>query len=234
MLNKIIEDKELGELVITPNKRSKRVIFRVKDDGIYVTVPPFLKEKELLDVIERMREKLLHKKNQLQPVHRIDQDYTLESDFFKLHLSKGSDTRFMARSPQGELEIIYPPETDFADESLQQWLRKVIIESLRKNAKVILPERLQNLSERYELPYKEVRIGTARGRWGSCSAQKTIILSCLLLLLPQHLVDYVLLHELTHTLEMNHGTNFWLILNRLTDGKALQLREEVKAFHLPF
>jgi len=234
MRNKIIEDKELGTLMITQNKRAMRITFRIKDDAIYVTIPPTLSEKELREMIDQVREKLLRTKSQLQPARRIDADYTLESDFFRLRLLEGTDKRFMARSSLGKLEIIYPPGANFADEDLQQWLRKVIIESLRKNAKVILPEWLRGLSEKHALPYKDVRINTARGRWGSCSTQKTINLSCLLLLLPRHLADYVLLHELTHTLEMNHGTNFWLILNRLTDGKAIRLRNELKRFHLPF
>ena len=75
-----------------------------------------------------------------------------------------------------------------------------------------------------------MKINSSKGRWGSCSARKAINLSYYLVLLPKHLIDYVLLHELCHTREMNHGERFWALLNSVTDGKALELREELKQY----
>ena len=54
------------------------------------------------------------------------------------------------------------------------------------------------------------------------------------MLLPAHLMDYVILHELAHTREMNHGPRFWELLNRMTEGKALALRKELRAYRLVF
>ena len=128
------------------------------------------------------------------------------------------------------MEIVCPPYADFADEKLQSWLHKVIEESLRRNAKSILPSRLAFLSKQYGLPYSSVKINSSQGRWGSCSARKAINLSYYLVLLPSHLIDYVLLHELCHTREMNHSERFWALLNQYTEGKALTLRGELRKY----
>ena len=50
------------------------------------------------------------------------------------------------------------------------------------------------------------------------------------MLLPAHLMDYVVLHELAHTREMNHGPRFWELLDRMTEGRALALRKELRAY----
>lgn len=227
--DKIIEDKELGLFMIRVNPRARRLVFRTKSDAVYVSVPPGTTSAEITDAINQLRAKLRGSKEKTVR-SLIDLDYRIETEYFKLSLVTGVRDRFLAHSELGEMRIVCPPTADFTDDKLQEWLHKVIEEALRRNAKIILPPRLYMLSERYNLPYKSVKINSSRGRWGSCSARKTINLSYFLVLLPPHLMDYVLLHELCHTREMNHGDRFWALLDSLTDGKALALRDELKNY----
>ena len=94
----------------------------------------------------------------------------------------------------------------------------------------VLPPRIRRLSEQAGLPFQSVKINTSKGRWGSCSARRDINLSCSLVLLPEHLVDYVILHELCHTVEMNHSPRFWALLDKLVHGKSDALRTELKGY----
>lgn len=54
------------------------------------------------------------------------------------------------------------------------------------------------------------------------------------MLLPAHLMDYVILHELAHTREMNHGPEFWRLLDSLTDHRAKALRKELQTYRPVF
>lgn len=226
----IIEDKELGRLVIRVNSQAKRFVFRTKSDAIYVSVPPGTTRKDLNNAIESLRHKLTASRQKVDAPRIIDLNYSINTDFFKLNLVQGTKTQYLAHSELGKMSIVCPPDANFEHEGVQQWLHKVIEEALRRNAKVILPPRLNMLSEKSNLPYNSVKINSSKGRWGSCSTSKNINLSYYLLLLPKHLIDYVLLHELCHTREMNHSDKFWAIMDEVTDGKALELREELKKY----
>ena len=229
MKEAVIEDEELGRLVVRVNQRAKSLVFRTKSDAIYVSVPSGTTMKEIKQAVENLRGKLLASRRRLnRPL--IDLNYKIDTEFFKLSLVSGDKEQFLANSRLGFMQIICQPTADFTDENLQDWLRKVIEESMRRNAKSILPPRLERLSKQCGLSYTSVKINSSQGRWGSCSGRKDINLSYYLVLLPSHLIDYVLLHELCHTREMNHSERFWALLNQLTEGKALALREELKKY----
>ena len=224
---RILEDEELGRLVVSVNRRARRMTFRTQEDVIRVSVPPGTTDTEIRNAVNQLRSRLRACRLS-QPRSLIDLDFRIDAEYFKLSLVQGERERFLAHSELGELRIICPPDADFTDEKLQAWLRKVVQEALRRNAKIILPPRLYQLSLQHGLTYRSVKINSSTGRWGSCSSSGNINLSCFLMLLPRHLIDYVLLHELAHTREMNHGDVFWALLDRLTEGKALQLRSELK------
>lgn len=225
----ILEDEELGQLLVRVNVRARRLTFRTCEDAIHVTVPPGISVAEIRNAIEQLRPRL-RVARQKHTRTLIDLNYRIDKDYFKLHLVSGRQERFLSRSELGEMQIVCPPDADFTDEKLQAWLRKVIEEALRRNAKIILPPRLYQLSIQHHLPYESVKINSSSGRWGSCSARGSINLSYYLVLLPRHLIDYVLLHELSHTREMNHGEGFWALLNTLTEGKAQALRNELRKY----
>ena len=89
---------------------------------------------------------------------------------------------------------------------------------------------MATLALQHGFHYNGVTIKDMSSRWGSCSNRKHINLSLLLMTLPWHLIDYVLLHELCHTVELNHSDRFWALMDRVTDGKALQLRQALKSY----
>lgn len=225
----IIEDHELGQLRVRVDGRARRLTFRTRPEAIYVTVPPHTTRTELTRAIEQLRPRLREARQRSDsPV--IDLNFRIDADFFRLSLESGTQPCFLSHTEGNHTRIVCPPHTDFADTRLQAWLRKVVEEALRREGKRFLPVRLRQLSLQHGLPFRQVKVNASTGRWGSCSARGDINLSCFLMLLPARLVDYVLLHELAHTREMNHGEGFWALLDRLTEGRAHALRDELTAF----
>lgn len=76
-----------------------------------------------------------------------------------------------------------------------------------------------------------ISIGSSRTRWGSCDARRNLRFHYKLALLPTHLADYVIAHELTHLVELNHGPNFWRVLENILPNARLH-RKELKKYNL--
>jgi predicted metal-dependent hydrolase len=78
----------------------------------------------------------------------------------------------------------------------------------RKHAKLYLSTRIDELSKLYDLPFAKLSIRDQKSRRWSCSSKKNISLNRRLYLMPVEVSDYVIIHELVHTVHMNHGKDF--------------------------
>ena len=120
------------------------------------------------------------------------------------------------------------------DKDIQAWITKTLEAFARKRVKARLVPRLLNMAKERGLTVNAVKVSSAKGRWGSCSSKGNINLSLYLVLLPHHLQNYVLQHELTHLLEMNHSPRFWARLDEVCAGKAKALRKEMRGYDTSF
>jgi|GEM_PF-1483916 len=98
----------------------------------------------------------------------------------------------------------------------------------KEAARTLVLARLRHFNSYYNFTYNRVSIKNQRRCWGSCSSLKNLNFSYKLLLLPPHLADYIIVHELCHLKEMNHGQAFWdLVAEVIPDYK--QCVRELKA-----
>jgi predicted metal-dependent hydrolase len=86
---------------------------------------------------------------------------------------------------------------------------------LRHQGTLHLVPWIEKISLETGLPFKAIQIRGQKTRWGSCSSKGTISLNCKLLFLPPRLVSYIIVHELCHTVHLNHSPNFWSFLSSL-------------------
>jgi predicted metal-dependent hydrolase len=105
------------------------------------------------------------------------------------------------------------------------------VEALRTRAKSELPARLQELAAAHGFTYARVCIKNNVSNWGSCSVRGNINLNLRLLTLPERLQDYVMLHELCHLKEMNHGPRFHALLETVCPGHR-ELEKELRTYRI--
>ena len=83
------------------------------------------------------------------------------------------------------------------------------INELREQAREVLTQKTDYYKQILKVDYQRIRIGNQKTRWGSCSSRGTISYNWHLILMPERIMDYVVVHELCHLLEMNHSAAFW-------------------------
>ncbi|GHT66713.1 hypothetical protein FACS189452_03090 [Bacteroidia bacterium] len=119
-----------------------------------------------------------------------------------------------------------------AKQCQQKVYSKDEIEGLRQQAKLLLPQRVAQLAAQYEFTYSAISIKNMRTRWGSCSSFNRLNFSIYLITLPNELIDYVILHELCHTIHKNHGLQFWNLLDKVTQGQAKPLAKQMRKYSM--
>lgn len=85
----------------------------------------------------------------------------------------------------------------------------------RKLAKERICERAEYFAGRMGVTYNQIRIGSAKTRWGSCSGKGNLNFHWKLILMPPEVLDYVVVHELAHRKEMNHSPRFWAEVEKI-------------------
>jgi len=90
----------------------------------------------------------------------------------------------------------------------------------RARAREILEDRVAQFALRMGLTCRSVRITDAKERWGSCNAAGSLNFAWRLVMAPPHVIDYVIVHELAHLVEMNHSRRFWGRVGRVLPDYA--------------
>lgn len=104
------------------------------------------------------------------------------------------------------------------------------VERLRAAAHADLPARIEKWAQLTGLSYTKMTIRAARTKWGSCSGRNTISLSLYLMTLPEHLRDFVIIHELCHTRHHDHSPRFHALVDRMTGGREKELTRELRGY----
>ena len=130
---------------------------------------------------------------------------------------EGLLVRAPLRMPEGQIRAFVEQKRSWIEKHLQKRVAQpaepaftqVQLQELAYRASVVIPERVAHFAGCLGVTYGRVSIRSQHTRWGSCSRKGNLNFNCLLMLMPPEILDYVVIHELCHRLEMNHSAAFW-------------------------
>lgn len=218
-----IVDKEFGDIRVKRVHGAKHVRLKVTGEGLIVaTLPKRAALKLVSGLIEDSRAELRKVlQNESRTPRRV---YENNQRIGASHVLRFTSAPKPRVSVVGQMIIVASPDpTQSHTDMLQQLAREGVEKALKQEARSYLPRRLSHLAEKYGFHYSSLRFGNAKGRWGSCSSNGTISLNIALMTMPVDVIDYILVHELCHTKEMNHSERFWsLVENCLPNYRVIK------------
>lgn len=203
-----IRDSEFGEIVIRRSPKAKSVKLRVAPDGrLRISMPLYAPVFLAKQLIKSNREELRNILNK----HDTKPTYEHGMQIGKSHKISIIDSASKTKVTKTGLDIkvLLHSEDSIDDPHVVRMIRDETIKALRTEAKSYLPRRLEYIATNNGFRYTNIRFSHSSGRWGSCNSKGTISLNIALMKLPFELIDYVLIHELSHTVQMNHSPEFW-------------------------
>jgi len=225
---------EIGDVLLSKNKQSKHISIKVKVNGnVKVSLPwrsSFSEAETFLIKKQEWIKDAVVKMKQLSVLKTVVYDKDLNNVTLNHHLEIRihESNQVLLRVSGNVISVKHPNSIPVSDKAVQDAIKKGILFAMKSEAKKYLPLRLKQLADEKGLTFKRVTIRDAKTRWGSCSHDNNINLSFHLMKVPEHLIDYVILHELAHTIHKNHGRGFWDFLEQLSGNAKLYAREMKK------
>lgn len=225
----VLHDDEFGEITVTRSARSRSIRISVSPSGMLrASMPPYAPMFALKRLIKSSRSQLRKMLEQHSPKYKIENGMQIGKSH-KLAVVWGSST---SAKRSGQHIIVHLKDGEgLTDPHVDRLVRDTIITALRVEAKSYLPKRLDYLSKQLGCNYEKLRFPHASTRWGSCSSQGTISLNIALMTLPFELIDYVIIHELCHTKQMNHSSKFWELVEDA--DPSYRLHRKMLKMHSP-
>lgn len=225
MAFKTVDIEGIGQIRLRKYRKSRSLRISIDANGlISVSLPTWLPYASAIAFAKQKQDWIAShlKRNATSPLlhgQQIGKTYRLE------FIPKNGQSTIAARVGRATITVHHPVTTDPLSKDAQLHARNAVLRALRKEAESILPDRLHEMAGVLGYEYSSVSIKRLKSRWGSCSSSNHIILNMFLVQLPWELIDYVILHELNHTVHPHHQRDFWTgMTQHMPDAKIRRKR----------
>ena len=225
-MDSIIEVDGVGEIKVTRNKRSRQVRLKINHDGkAQVTAPPRIPLTVIKHFVSSKKDWII--KNQGQTTEIIEGLQVGREHVVMVY----SAQKFSIKVLSGEIKVFLEPNQKLEDLDVQEKLQKKALECLRKECQSMLPPRVEYWASVGVGTYNNITIKLIRSRWGSYSSDGNMNLSLFMGQLPDSLIDYIIVHELSHSVHMNHSRDFWAHVEQYLPSYK-SLKKQLKHYNM--
>ncbi len=235
-MEKTVRHPLFGDITYSRSRRARRITLSVRPPGrIRLSYPITVSRKAAEAFLEERTqwlERTLARIRQQWPATVMKPGQLVRGR--KLVFEPSTAGTVKCRITPDGITIVYPETLSADSPQVQEASRKAAERVLVEEGRRIFPELVRPLADRHGLEYRSVTVRCARTRWGSCSARDDISLNAYLLLLPKHLIEYVIIHELCHTRHKDHSARFHALADELLGGNEKALRRELRSYRPGF
>lgn len=219
--------KDIGNIKFYKRRNSKSIRIRVNGNTVKVTLPYWLPYKAAVGFVNKRMAWILQNTQN----NSFFFDNSIIGQNYKLNLQHSSSKKFNMKEIDDTIKISVPSYLALDSETVQNRIEKYIINILKRDAEDNLIPLARNIAESNKFELNSLEIKKLKSRWGSCNSKKDIVLNLYLIQLPNSHIEYVIFHELAHTVFLNHSKEFWnLVENFIPEYK--KIRKDIKS-HSP-
>jgi len=213
--------------------RRKTIGMRVDSSGLTVRIPPRESLRWVESVLQKKAEWIVKKLDEWKnrkprgPVWEEEAVFPLLGEPWQLVATAIGSAQMVRVSEkagveQKQLRLSLPPVMT------SRQIEGIVMNWYRSNALACFSDRIEHYAPRLGVAPPQLKLSYARTLWGSCTTRGVVRLNWRLIQKPLHLVDYVVAHELSHLIEMNHSAAFWRTVERVYPNYAAA-RKELKS-----
>lgn len=224
----------IGEIKVRRSANIKYLRLRMAPGrGLWVSVPYGVSELQVRKFIIENKEWIEQSRKNMTVYEKdTGMDLCPGSEVkTKLHVLKIMQTeqpQSFYRLEGNIIMLFVPDRVDFC--RIEKIVQRFLVEIYRMEAKKYLPPRVKYYAEKFGFKYRQLTFRDNISNWGSCSFENNISLNIKLMKLPDEIIDYVILHELCHTIEKNHSEDFWKLVGRVCP-MYVHLRTRLKNYN---
>lgn len=196
---------KLPDNYILIRKEVKHARLRVSEDGrVRIIAPPAFSEEDIAAMLKKKAKWIDSNLKYFNGMATIELQRN-QLLLFGNRYSYFYDTTYAQKVVVDHEHKTITSQKDLLDPKVQEnWYRRV--------AKKHLTKRTKELSVKMKMPFNKLFIRESKTKWGNCSKDKNISLNWKLIKAPDYVIDYIIIHELLHTVVMSHTHKFWTLL----------------------